>query len=194
MEKLQNLLNQSPSQIKNEVMEMYLNGKINTEITNEGPTEGDLEVLSSELSSESGLPFDYIIEPLLQSFGYVDYLKGIRKDFEYLTHYSNGNLEEYIGKDTMKLLFDVDKNFYNYIYQNLGDYDDIDVWDYFYINNPFELTKFEKEFFLYCVSQEMTPSEFIEDFNNNESIKINDLLEAISVILYKSEEFFQKNK
>jgi hypothetical protein len=194
MEKLQNLLNQSPSQIKNEVMEMYLNGKINTEITNEGPTEGDLEVLSSELSSESGLPFDYIIEPLLQSFGYVDYLKGIRKDFEYLTHYSNGNLEEYIGKDTMKLLFDVDKNFYNYIYQNLGDYDDIDVWDYFYINNPFELTKFEKEFFLYCVSQEMTPSEFIEDFNNNESIKINDLLENISVILYKSEEFFQKNK
>lgn len=192
MTDLQNLLNQSPSQIKNEVMKMYLSGKINTEITNEGPTEGDLEVLSSELSSESGLPFDYIIEPLLQSFGYVDYLKGIRKDFEYLTHYSNGDLKEYIGKDTMELLFDVDRKLYNYIDEHVDNYDNEDIWDYIYIENPFQLSKFENEFFLYCVSKEMTPSEFIEDFNNNESIKINDLLETISVILYKSEQFFQK--
>ena len=109
-----------------------------------------------------------------------------------LTKYSNGNLKEYIGKDIMELLFDVNRNLYHYIDEHVNNYDSEDIGEYIYLENPFQLTKFENEFFLYCVSQEMTPSEFIEDFNNNEDIKINDLLESISVILYKSEQFLKK--
>ena len=109
-----------------------------------------------------------------------------------------GLLFHWVGKDTMELLFDVNRNLYHYIDKHVDNYDREDIWEYISLENPFQLTKFENEFFLYCVSQEMTPSEFVvksefvEDFNYKKDIDSDDLLETISVILYKSEQFFKK--
>ena len=72
-------LNQTPEVLKEKVMEVYNNGGINTTITENGPTEGDLEVLSSDLSYEYGIDFDTILEEMLLAFDYQEYLQELKK-------------------------------------------------------------------------------------------------------------------